>query len=1100
MKFKQLPSGPYNPEDHEISTLRLWLTKKHYKPETAAKVFKEQGRETTEKFSLINPPPNAYARPHIGNVSGYSYQDVFARRARMQGKVTVMIPGKDHAAQQAEVVYVRDVLTPKGKKKSDYTREKFYNEAYKYFTSIAEIAQADEKRIGLSADFDRDLFTLDPRVQATVMDTFAKLWEKKMVYKGVRIVNWSPGLNSAVADIDTERHTVRSTMYYIKYATDKGHKEVLDLRDKVKKGKVKLADLEGIKIWQEDDNNELDQTKSYAINGMVIPLKGKPQLIIAEKSEKLTAKIFHAANKELGSCFVRWFADDEGVDKKDLDHFYKRGFILGTVRPETKFGDTAFAVNPADERFKDLVGKHLKLESLNGEVNIKIISNPKVDMDFGTGMVKVTPAHSPVDYEMYLTHNAENPNDPIGYINVIEKDGKLNHMAGKAKGLHAEDDREKVAKMFTKAGYLVYIEETESNITICERTKTVIQPLMSSQWFIDTDKLKQPAIKAVSSGEIQIHPDYMTKKLLFWLEHLRDWPISRSIWWGYRIPVWYKGQVSESTDAKGQIVVEIAGERVSDMADAIKKGLMRLDLQPGFAPILVPGRMAPENSSLYADIKKQYPWAQIVDTGGKDQEYSDYEKGFALTNFSDDSVVVAHSLGAPAVINCLITNKQKIKTLVLLAPSNPASKSFKDYQKKGFWQKLNEIDKLKRLVGNLVLLYSDDDEHYTEADFQKFAELIGAQLVSEKGKKHFLTTKYRHDSQELAKILASEAETFTAKEELRNKALQAEGWVQDQDVFDTWFSSGQWPYATLRAEGMMDFYPTSVMETGFDILELWVSRMIMLGLFTHGEVPFKNVYLHGLIKGEDGQKMSKSRGNLLFPDEIIKEYGADTLRMMYIVGNKAGAGYCINRNKLKGYRNFLNKIWNATRFVIMNLQENSESVNAMLLEQFKGLTSLEAKAGLPLISELTNVSKQNITRKLAEWEKKMNKPGDLEIISQMMLVSLRELVTKANNHMDNFRIGMAAEEIYQHFWHVFADIYIEQVKEHLYNKDREGNPINQDELGQARRARSLAVLLYCLQTYLKLLHPYIPFITETIWQHLPRETRESEYIIYSYWP
>ncbi|MFW5702986.1 MAG: class I tRNA ligase family protein, partial [Candidatus Dojkabacteria bacterium] len=998
MQVKQLEKGAYDPKKTEPEILKFWLSEKYYKPETAREIFYKQGRSdltkgNEQKFSLINPPPNAYARPHIGNVSGYAYQDVFARRARLQGKVTLMLPGKDHAAQQAEVVYVRDVLTPKGKKKSDFTREQFYNDAYEYFTKIMKTAQQDEQRIGLSSDFDRDLFTLDPRIEQTVMETFARMWREGMVYKGVRIVNWSPGLQSAVADIDTEREQVDSKFYYLRYKlAGRLDQSIKNIRDTFKKNKFLKGDFseidllagleqpskqikkqakrfkhledvvtneeleanldsERIKLWVNLEEAETveDLADELEITGLVVPFSGDVQLVAGKPSEEFIEFVFKHSLRLYGSCFVRKFADDKNLPDAMVDDGYRRGFIIGTVRPETVFGDTAIAVDPKDERYGHLIGTKVRLEGAQGELELQVIANPRVETDFGSGMLKVTPAHAPTDYSMYLEHNEENPTQKIEYLNVIGKDSRLNHMAGKYAGMHVEEDREKLAEMMKNEGFIVYEEMSKSNIIICERTKTVIQPLMSSQWFIDTDKLKIPALEALREQKVRVHPENMTKKLDYWLENLRDWPISRSIWWGYRIPVWYKGKLSEETNEFGQIVVKIANKEVNSMEEAKEKGLMWLALPEEFSPILVPGRFAPENPTLYAELKEKFPAARLVETGNIDQEYQNYELQFNKINFDESSVVVAHSLGAAAIIDFILSKKIKIKSLVLLAPSNDASGMYEEYKIKGFWSEEDRMGELLDYVSEIKLIYSDNDEVYSQDNFLDFASKIGAETILEKGKKHFARINYHFSSKELERLLEKynqehkQAKSISTKENISSAA------VQDEDVFDTWFSSGQWPYATLQATGMNSYYPTDVMETGYDILELWVSRMLMLGLYTQGEVPFKDVYLHGLIRGEDGQKMSKSRGNLVYTEDIVEEYGADALRMMYIVGNKAGASYRVDREKLKGYRNFLNKIWNLSKFILINLQALPEKYDEYFMQQLQNL-----EQGSPEVKEIFN--------------------------------------------------------------------------------------------------------------------------------------------------
>lgn len=775
-----LPKGPYNPNETEPKILDFWLQNKFYKPEfdpVSGQVLSTEEMKAElksglgEPFAIICPPPNAYARPHIGNVSGYAYQDVFGRHARMRGKKTLLFPGKDHAAQEAETIYLRDVLAPLGKTKADFTREEFYAACYEYFTGIMQVAQGDEKRIGLSADFDRDLFTLDPRVFDTVMNTFIKMYGDGMVYKDVRIVNWSPGMQSVVADIDTARKEREADLIYIKY-----------------------------------------------------PLVDDPEKFI----------------------------------------------VVATTRPETMLGDTAVVVDPTDERYADLIGKYVKLPLTDRE--IPIIANGRVDKEFGTGAVKLTPAHSADDYIMMLEWNyrkdfahmpahiqaAREEIGEIGYMNIIWKDLKLVGPVGKYKGLKVNAAKAAVVEDLTALGLIEKTEKITQNVVICDRTKSVIEPMMSSQWFIDVDRLKQPALEAIRQGEVQIHPDNMTRKLEFWLENLRDWPISRSIWWGYRIPVWYKGAVSEITDDNGLIKLTIGDTVIESMQQAYADGFVKV-----------------------------------------------------------------------------------------------------------------QLDK------------PDGDE-----------------------------------------------------------------WVQDEDVFDTWFSSGQWPFATLTAENLMDtFYPSEVMETGYDILELWVSRMIMLGIYTQGKVPFRDVYLHGLINAPDGQKMSKSKGNAVSTDDIIEKYGADTLRLMYIVGNKAGASYRVDFEKIEGYRRFLNKIWNAAKFVEMNT-----AANGQVDVDYDGLTI--DSAALQIES------------------------------NQKLHQHVQDTFTEVSKLIDGFNIGIAAQVLFENFWHVFCDVCLEEAKPHVYTqKDKETGEII-SEPNPAAKAETQQVLMWALVSYLKMLHPFIPFITEEIWQQL----------------
>lgn len=955
-----LPKGPYNPNETESKILDFWHQNKFFKPEYdprdgEVKSTEEMKRDDREPFAIICPPPNAYARPHIGNVSGYAYQDVFGRYARMRGKKTLLFPGKDHAAQEAETIYLRDVLAPQGKSKADFTREEFYAACYEYFTGIMLIAQADEKRIGLSADFDRDLFTLDPRVFETVMGTFIKMYEDGMVYKDVRIVNWSPGMQSVVADIDTARKEREAELIYIKY-----------------------------------------------------PLVEDPTKFVA----------------------------------------------VATTRPETMLGDTAVVVDPTDERYADLIGKYVKLPLTDRE--IPIIANGRVDKEFGTGAVKLTPAHSADDYTMMLEWNykkdfnrmpenvqaAREQIGEVGYINIIWKDLKLVGPVGKYKGMKVNAARAQIVEDLRALDLIEKTEKITQNVVICDRTKSVIEPIMSSQWFIDVDRLKQPALEALKAGEVTIHPDNMSKKLEFWLQNLRDWPISRSIWWGYRIPVWYSGPIEE---------------RVFD------NGEVRLMIKPRLE--------SPQNQSKHISIRKAVSSdteaMYEIDVEGWYQNFIDEDRGITkevLMNKYGKKLTDNEKLnefremveGENDIFYVAEENKKVIGWVNLENLKNDKIKWLNIYvaqkhQKKGVG---------KMLMEKVIENFSDLEIHLAtpeKAGLGEFYSKFGFQEYPVEGREE--GGLYMIQMKRLPGPLSDEGGwvelEYGNTEHLRAQLdSPGEGWLQDPDVFDTWFSSGQWPFATLTAENLMDtFYPTQVMETGYDILELWVSRMIMLGLYTQGKVPFKDVYLHGLINAPDGQKMSKSKGNNINIDDIIEKYGADTLRMLYIVGNKAGASYRVDFDKLEGYRRFLNKIWNAAKFVEMNMPENHD------------------------------------------WSKV---PADLKIESNKKLYQhILDTHTEVTKLMNGFNIGIAAQVLFENFWHVFCDVCLEEAKPNLYpQKDKQTQEVI-SEPDPVAKAETQQTLYWALVAYLKMLHPFIPFITEEIWQNFAERPNSS--LVYEEW-
>jgi valyl-tRNA synthetase len=507
---------------------------------------------------------------------------------------------------------------------------------------------------------------------------------------------------------------------------------------------------------------------------------------------------------------------------------------VATTRPETMLGDTAVAVNPDDKRYKDLIGKKLVLPLVNRE--IPIIADEIVDPEFGTGAVKVTPAHDPDDFQMGQNHDLDT-------IQVIGFNGKMTNQAGKEfEGLTTQQAREKVISQLKEKDLLEKTKKYEHRVGHCERCKTTVEPLISLQWFIKMDNMAQKGLQAVNQGEINIFPDHFEKVYSNWLENIQDWCISRQLWWGHRLPIWYCGH----------------------------KGLS--DLQKSMNPELV----------------------------------KEHEKGCGE----------------------------------IYVGQNPP-------------EKCSNCEK------------SD--------------------------------------------------------------------WVRDPDTFDTWFSSGQWPFTTLGypdSEDYQYFYPTSVMETGYDILFFWVARMIMLGLYRTDKKPFENVYLHGMVRDAFGEPMSKSRPETLIePDETVEEYGADALRMALVYGTSAGNDVGVSEDKIRSMRNFSNKIWNAARFIMMNLEH-------------------------------------------AETKPKEFDPANLYSADEKIINQMNKTIEKVNTQMDKFMFGQALEDIYQFFWHEFCDVYLESTKD--------------------RRDEALPALIHVLITSLKLLHPYAPFVTEAIYQEFKQELPEHK--------
>lgn len=911
-----LPNGPYNPQENEQQILNYWLENKLYKPEynpTEDRIMsiEEMKADIREAWALICPPPNAYARPHIGNISGYAYQDAMARYARMQGKKVLVLPGKDHAGLEGEGVFVREVLEKQGRNKFDINREDFYTEMMDFFMKNIDIARNDEKTIGLSADFDRDTFTLDPVIVDTVLDTFVEMYNDGRIYKGVRIVNWDPKARTAVADNQVEYKESQTPFFYFKYIyTDAkvDNDKVLKLKKHSNKeryfglsaGKEDTRSKLSLSFFDSDENNsggniqilpfgygfenysEFEKLpdkfseKGTAV-GIEMRFDGDYRLIVISDKLKSDNNWKEAINK-------MYFHLDEFKDiHKNNTLFdipagghiqlfedtvnYTNGFVIGTVRPETIFADTAIASNIYDERYMPYwePSKKVEVEFLGEKKVLNFIEDYAVDKDFGTGLLKVTPAHSVEDWEISQRH----PEECLPAIQVIGYDLRLNKLTGKYNGMGIKEARKAMIDDMKAFGNLVYLDETYQNkIKIAERTKATIEPLLSSQWYLKYDGIKEGAIEMVKNDQVTIHPDNMVKKFDHWMENLRDWAISRSLWWGYRLPVWYAGKVFEEIDDNGQV-------------------------------------------KEYIEINSQ-------------KEELDYK--------------------------------------------NP-----------------NHLKVQKENPG--------------------------------------------------------------------------EGWNQDENVLDTWFSSGQWVYATLSKYNLMDtFFPTSVMVSAHDILENWDSRMMMFTYFKHKQVPFKNLFLTGLVLGTDGQKMSKSKGNLIDMDKVRTEYGTDSVRMTYFYQNSAGASYTVSPDKLKNFRQFNNKIWNAAKFVLGNAE---------------------------------NMTEYNYTQPKLE---------DLKLENSKTIfnhtVETKQAVTK---NIDNFEFGYATDTLYQEFWHTFCDLYIESSKQYLNPiKDKETQAII-SEPNLEDRIETLNVLIYTLKEYLKMMHPFIPFITEKIWQETPKVEGDHKTVMYSRW-
>ena len=703
----------YDPKEVEDRIYRSWLNGKYFHAKC------EEGKPT---YTIVIPPPNITGQLHMGHALDNTLQDILIRFKRMQGYDTLWVPGTDHASIATEAKIV-EKMRSEGLTKEDVGRDGFLKRAWEWKKQYGGRIIEQLKKMGSSCDWDRERFTLDEGCNKAVNEVFVRLYEKGLIYRGERIINWCPHCKTSISDAEVEYEEQTGHFWHLRYP----------------------------------------------------------------------------------------FKDGSGC------------LELATTRPETLLGDTAVAVNPNDERYKDLVGKTLILPIVHRE--IPVIADDYVETDFGTGVVKITPAHDPNDFEVGLRHNLE-------VINVLTDDAKIVADYPKYAGMDRYEARKAIVADLEKEGALVKIEEHVHNVGTCYRCGTTVEPRVSKQWFVKMKPLAGPAIDAVKNGETKFVPQRFEKIYFHWLENIRDWGISRQLWWGHRIPAWYCADCGEIT------------------------------------------------------VSKTEP-------------------------------------------HCCAHCKSK----------------------------------------NIE---------------------------------------------------------------------------QDPDTLDTWFSSALWPFSTLgwpdETEDLKHYYPTNTLVTGYDIIPFWVMRMMFSGIEQTGQVPFDTVLIHGLVRDSQGRKMSKSLGNGVDPLEVIDKYGADALRFSLATGNSPGNDMRYIEERVEASRNFANKIWNAARFILMNLKTDGV---------------------LPI------------------------NPADFALEDKWILSKYNTLVSEVTENLEKYELGMAVQKLYDFIWDVFCDWYIEICKSRLNGEDEKA----------ADTARS--VLVYVFNGTLALLHPFMPFITEEIWQSLPHK---GEALMVSSWP
>ncbi len=752
----------FDHKEVEPRIYKMWEDLGVFDPKKAQKLREKAGFENKdESFCVLMPPPNANAPLHCGHAT-YAIQDLYTRWYRMMGYKTLYLPGTDHAGFETQVVYERK-LKEKGKSRFDYDRETLFGEILDFVKQNSELATNQLKKIGMSADWDRNVFMLQDSVTDFVLKTFEKMHKDNLIYRDLYLVNYSPKHGTTFSNLETVHKETVSPLYYASYKFE-------------------------------------------------------------DSDEKI---------------------------------------IVATVRPETIFADVAIAVNPKDDRYKDFVGKNV-INPLNGR-SMPVIEDSYVDMEFGTGALKITPGHDFNDFEIGRKNNFE-------MISVVDLEGNMVNTDSNLDGMSVNKAREESVKILEEKNALEKIDkEYTNNLLVDYKDGYPIEPLLLPNWFVKMDTLAKEAIDVLNKDKISFYKPIWKNEMLRWLENIHDWPISRQIVFGIRIPVWY--------DA----------EKNPDM------------------------------------------FVTFLDKNGKSVEGK---------------------------------------------------------------------------VGKLIEGY---DLKEISSGLQKLIAPVGA------------------------------------KYEISQEPIK--GSLQETDTFDTWFSSGQWPMTTLgynhdgkHHDDFNTFFPTTLMDSMWDILFFWIARMIMFSLYFKNEIPFKHVYIHGRIDDEDGQKMSKSKGNVIDPLDYVEQYGADALRMgMLVGGNSLARTPSFNTDKIRGYRNFANKLWNMARFMLM-------------MEDNCGQDVLEFS--------------KNIEDRLEDEDKKM-------------LEGLSNLTTIVNESLKKYRIMDAGDAIYHFVWDELADKYIEHVKDRQDKKT------------------ALSVLKHIFMECLKLLHPFMPFVTEELWGIL---NKEDTPLIISTWP
>ena len=876
------------------------------------KCFVADARSSKPAYSIVIPPPNVTGMLHMGHVLNNTIQDILARKARMDGKEVLWLPGTDHAGIATQAVVEKSLRQQRVMKhREDLGREKFLEHVWAWKEKHGGIIIQQLKKLGCSCDWSRERFTMDPEYSKCVQKVFVELYKKGLIYRGKRMVNWDPAARTALSDEEVEMIEEKGHLWHLKYP--------------------------------------------------VLDEKGQPKA-------------------------------DEYV-------------VVATTRPETMLGDEAVAVNPNDERYQHLIGKKLLLPLRNKP--IPVIADELVDPKFGTGCVKVTPSHDPADYQMAVRHN-------LPFPVVIGPDGMMTEEAGEDfAGLDRMEARKAVIEELTAQGLLVKTEDYVHNVGYSQRSHVPIEPYLSEQWFLKYPSVG-PSTKVVEEGRLVFHPDRWAKTYAHWMGNLRDWCISRQLWWGHRVPVWYNRQGLAALSKVTKVVCLTGQELAGGNARELRLAAWRLAKTSGF-------------------LKQRF---RNYDTGWDIfVNRRSLEHAFANDGLANVLLVP----GLPDLLNHAIH--------ISTEPHVPKVPQFSWVHK--FYAALQIGPNLYRVKFTVKEL-KDGRKLY---DHQAVVREKNGADGNSPGT-HPLAEKLvtRPASARDIKLLDLVPNVNT-EETLCRCQIESPGagWEQDPDVLDTWFSSWLWPFATMgwpeQTDTLKKFYPTTDLVTGPDIIFFWVARMIMAGYEFMGEMPFRNVYFTGIIRDKLGRKMSKSLGNSPDPLDLIAKYGADALRFGTMRGAPLGQDVLFDEKDVELGRNFCNKLWNACRF-----------------RQLQGGAS----------------------------EGEIN-PALLTTDDQWVLLRLDTAIREVTAALNDYKFNEAAGVLYRFFWSEYCDWYVEASKAVLQGGDA------------ARKANTLAVIDFVLSHTLRLFHPFLPFITEELWQgtgfnqDLP-ENQGGKTIMYAHWP